>query len=110
LVYVKDRDTKNSWPRRHEDTKNQEYKERKTLFVPSCLRGLLFFGPLSDEVEARFPEVAVQQLERVAAEPAVDHAGVHRSEIGFVVDVAVAVLERRVLWIHVEVRGRAVEP
>ena len=50
-----------------------------------------------DERERPLPEIAAEELDRIGAEPAVGDLRVHRAEIGFVVHVACAVLERWIL-------------
>src|SRR5437660_2167322 len=63
----------------------------------------------SDKREAALAEVAIEDRARVGAEPVVDHRGVYRSEVGFVVHVGCIVFERRIIRIRVQHGRRAIE-
>src|SRR4030088_2435094 len=64
----------------------------------------------SDEGEAALAKVSAEKRRRIGPEPAVDDPRVDGSEVGFDVDVAGGVFERRILRIRRQIGRRAVEP
>src|SRR5215207_6476230 len=84
------------------DTSTVRTHERRTGPTRLYLR--------SNEGEIGPREVGPEDILRAAAQPSVDDLRVDRPEIDRVVDVVAAVLERGVLRIGIETRGRAVEP